>query len=354
MKSIYDVDPNYRPGMNTQKDNAKFYNIFDAPIKTYGVMYEDGFFYRMPTKVAENVGVGVGALNQCAAGGRVRFITDSSYVIIKAKRYYVLNMPHFALTGSCGFDMYAKKGGEDRYAGTFVPHYNLGDDYDSIIDLKTRDLREITINFPLYSGVRDLYIGIEDDAVLKEATPYVNEKPVVYYGSSITQGGCASRPGNSYEAVVSRKFNLDYINLGFSGNAAGQVSIAEYIADLDMGMFVYDYDHNAPTPEFLKKTHKRMFDKIRAKHPDIPIIMMSRPKYHLNEEELERIEIIKETYEEAVKNGDKNIYMLTGKELTAICKDEGTVDNCHPNDLGFYSMASALCELIEKNNITVM
>lgn len=354
MKGIYDIDPNYRPGMDTEKDNAKFYNIFDAPIKIYGLLYEGDRFYRMPTEVAENVSAGVEALNQCATGGRVRFITDSSYVIIKVKRYFVLNMPHFALTGSCGFDMYAKEDGKEYYKGSFVPHFNLGDDYDSIINLNTRKLREITINFPLYSGVKELYIGIEDNAVLKEPMPYVNERPIIYYGSSITQGGCASRPGACYQAIVSRKFNVDYVNLGFSGSAAAQDSIADYIAGLDMGMFVYDYDHNASTPEYLKSTHKKMFDKVRAKHVDIPIIMMSRPKYYFTDEELERVEVIKETYYEAIKNGDKNVYMLTGRELMAICKDEGTVDNCHPTDLGFYSMACALCDLMEKNNIKVL
>ena len=97
-----------------------------------------------------------------------------------------------------------------------------------------------------------------------------------------------------------------------------------------------------------------MFDKVRVNHSDIPIIMMSRPKYYLTDEELERIAIIKETYDEAIKNGDGNVYMLTGRELMAICKDEGAVDNCHPTDLGFYSMANVICGLIEKNNIKVL
>ena len=118
-----------------------------------------------------------------------------------------------------------------------------------------------------------------------------------------------------------------------------------------MSLFVYDYDHNAPTLEHLSATHEKMFKAIREKNPDLPIIMMSRPKYFLEGDEDKRQAVIKQTYMNAVTGGDKNVYFIPGNELMKYAKNEGTVDNCHPNDLGFASMAQVLGDVIEKNNI---
>ena len=192
-----------------------------------------------------------------------------------------------------------------------------------------------------------MYIGISDNSILLEPEPYNIKVPFVYYGSSITQGGCASRPGNSYQSKISRLFNADYVNLGFSGSAGGEDAIADYIASLDMSMFFLDYDHNAPDVEHLKNTHEKLFLKVRKNHPSIPIIIMSRPKFYLNDEEKQRLEIIKSTFENAKSRGDQNVYLLDGKALMQMAGNEGTVDNCHPNDLGFASMSEALINLLK-------
>ena len=155
----------------------------------------------------------------------------------------------------------------------------------------------------------------------------------------------------SYQAIISRRFDYDYINLGFSGNAKAEDSIADYIKNLDMSLFVYDYDHNAPTVEHLANTHEKMFKAIREKHPLLPIIIMSRPKYYLTDEEKISRNIIETTYNNAVSAGDKNVYFIDGKALTRLCKDSGTVDNCHPTDFGFASMAKALSKVIADINI---
>ena len=169
----------------------------------------------------------------------------------------------------------------------------------------------------------------------------------MFYGSSITHGAAAGRPGNTYENFISQKYNLDYINLGFAGNAKGEIAMAEYIAGLDMCLFVCDYDHNAPTLEHLKKTHEKMFKAVREAQPELPIIMMVRPKHHLMGEEPERLEVIKNTYENALKNGDKNVYFIDNKELTRLCLADGLVDSNHPTDFGFYSMAEAVINVLK-------
>jgi hypothetical protein len=275
-------------------------------------------------------------LHANTAGGRVRFVTDSPYIAISAKFGSVGRMNHFPLTGSAGFDLYTGT----HYLNTYRPPMDLADSFESVIDINDGVEREYTINFPLYSDVLSLYIGLKDGCTLKAAPKYSIEKPVVFYGSSITQGGCASRPGNSYQSILSREFDFDYLNLGFSGNAKAEDVISDYIAGLDMSFFVYDYDHNAPTVEHLADTHEKMFRKIRAAHPDLPILMLTRPKYYLTKPEERRLEIVRHTYENALAAGDENVYFIPCPDLLIeLVRESALVDNCHPGDSGFVSMA---------------
>lgn len=282
MKHISEIDSNFKVETKIDKSDIKFSDIAEGPFQIYGVFWEDGKYRRMPAAVAESVSERVFALHSNTAGGRVRFKTDSPYIAIHAEMPQIGKMPHFALTGSAGFDLYCSEYG---YSGTFIPPFDIVDSYESVIEITNPGMHEYTINFPLYSDVSKLYIGLSETAVVCPPDPYKTEKPVVYYGSSITQGGCASRPGTAYESILSRQFSCDHINLGFSGSAKGEKEIAEYISTLDMSVFVYDYDCNSPTVEHLQETHEPMFQKIRLAHPDLPIVMLSRPFYYLKEEE---------------------------------------------------------------------
>ncbi len=337
------IDKNFEVKTDINKDDIVFYNVDELPFRVYGVFKENGKYRRMPEKIAERVNEGVKILHTHTAGGRVRFVTDSEYVAIYAKISGVEARAHFAMTGLTGFDLYVG----NAYENTFIPPFDMSNGFEGIREFENREMREITINFPLYSNVMELYIGLQKEAQIKEGKPYVNKKPVVYYGSSITQGGCASRPGMSYQSIVSRAFNFDFVNLGFSGSARAEDAMIEYIKNLDMSVFVCDYDHNAPSTEYLEKTHSKLFKAVRESHPDIPVIIMSRPKYYLDKDETARFEIIKKTFEDAKVSGDKNVYLIDGKMLTEQCKDEGTVDGVHPTDLGFMSIAKALCGCFE-------
>lgn len=346
-KNIAEIDKNLAVETNIERDGLCFMDVETAPFKFYGIFKEGESFRRIPEDVARSVSEGVYNLHTHTAGGRVRFVTDSPYVAIKTQ-YTPSKMPHFALTGSAGFDMYSECDGEHRYEGTFLPPFDVSDGYESVIDFPERKERIITINFPLYSSVTKLYIGLKEGAVLKEAPKYRIEKPIVYYGSSITQGGCASKPGSSYESILSRRFDCNYVNLGFSGNAKGEDGITDYIKSLDMSIFVLDYDHNAPSTEHLQATHQKMFQAIRKAQPKLPILIMTRPKYYMIPEEMKRHEIIYNTYITAKEQGDENVYFLSGQQLMSLVADNGTVDNCHPTDSGFFSMACAIAGVFDK------
>ena len=357
MKTVADFDKNFLVETKINRDDVEFFNPLQAPFKLYGAKHDGMRYARIDMDVAKSVSDGVEYLGANTAGVRIRFVTDSPFITLSARLFSVGKMPHFPLTGSASFDIYGTEDGVDKYLGTATTGYSVVEDAltESITHFETgKRERLITINFPLYTSVSELIIGLQEGAILKEAADYKYKTPVVYYGSSITQGGCASRPGNAYQSIISRNLDCNFINLGFSGNAKAEDAMMDYIAALDMCAFVLDYDHNAPTTQHLLNTHYKAYKKVRDAHPNIPIIMASRPKYHLTEDELQRLEIIRSTYARATLEGDKNVYFIDGRELILPEWYEcATVDNCHPNDIGFACMAKKIGEVLNfaLNNI---
>ena len=343
---ISKIDKNFKLETKIEREGLTFYNVDEAPFKVCGV-YRDGDHYvRMPADVAKSVSDGVFGLHTHTAGGRVRFVTNSPYVAISVKVNNAYKMPHFTFVGSIGCDMFSGT----RYIGTIVPPASVQGEYEGVIDTPFTDEREYTINMPLYSGVDAMYVGIKEGSVLKAAPDYEIAKPVVYYGSSVTQGGCASRPGNAYQNIISRELDCDFINLGFSGSARAEDEIANYIANLDMSAFVYDYEYNSPSFEHYKNTHERMFKIIREKNPDLPIIMVSRPKYSLSDVARRWFtEVLMVTYNNAVAAGDKNVYYVDGKTFFPEgMREAALVDNIHPTDVGFWCMSQRIGEKLKE------
>lgn len=209
----------------------------------------------MPEHVAASVSDGVRELSAHTAGGRVCFTTDSEFVAISCRRPGLWLMPHMRLPAPAASTSIHARADVSSIIGTFMPDSGKREGYDSILKFPTKKTREILIHFPLYCGITSLSVGLAAGASLGGWSGYKREKPVVFYGSSITQGACANTPGNDYIGRLSRRFDFNYINLGFSGSAKGEQAMMDYIAGLDMSMFVYDYDHNAPDSEHLAATH---------------------------------------------------------------------------------------------------
>ena len=268
----------------------------------------------------------------------VRFRTDSPFLVLRAR----LTNPNFRVghmpdTGASGFDLFHN--GAKVYLATVNPAKTLKKNSDVIeaqlVNFKKSQMRDYTLYLPLYNGVKTLEIGVSADAKFLPPPEHKVKKPVLFYGSSITQGACASRPANAYTAMLCRAVDAPMINLGFSGSARGEKKMAELIASLDLSVFVFDYDHNAPSLEHLQKTHEPFFKIIRKAHPDLPIIILGKiiPAPH------PRDNVLKTTYENAVKAGDKKVWYIPSKELMkGLDFAYFTVDNCHPTDLGFYFM----------------
>ena len=237
----------------------KLYDITEKPLKIYGLAVADSEkrqFFRLPEEALERFPQ-YGYLGRRAAGGRVRFQTDAKKLYVKMTLAGTKEDINIPLSGSAGADIYLGKGTEATYLGYIAPKTHTEGEItvEKTFDLTGEEVL-VTINLPRNDHLLEMQIGIEESAKLWEAPEYTVEKPIVFYGSSITEGGCAPRPGNAYTSIVSRWLDADYRNMGFSGSARGEEDFAEYLAGFpEMSLFVMDYDHNSPSPEHLAETH---------------------------------------------------------------------------------------------------
>ena len=325
---------------------------FDAslpPFSLYG-FYGVNPYRRMDEATAEKVNPGVRRNNYHTAGGRVRFSTDSTRIGVRVQMPYVTKFCHMPITGSSSFDVYLDTDNGSFFKSVFKPPVTIDSGFEMTAKTQAKGVRSYTLNFPLYSPVSKLEIGIDAGAFLGEGRKYLPIKPIVYYGSSITQGACASRPGLSYQSIIARRLNIDYLNLGFSGNALAEPVMNEYIAGLDMSVFVADYDHNAPNTAHLLATHKNLYLTVRERQPDLPIILASRPDYIFSvTTSNDRRAVIEDTFRFAREQGDRNVWYIDGE---GFCRgpyeDSCSTDGTHPNDIGFMMMAESFCATLRE------
>ncbi len=349
MQRIEDIDKNFS-AENPQFDGMTAYDITRPPFSLHGVMLCDKGYCRMSESAAARVSQSVMTLNYHTSGGRLRFKTNSRRIILSVDLGELCHMSHMPLSGSSSFDLYANGNYVSVFRASGIEEYRKP--WASVMNLPEGE-NEILISFPLYNNVKSVYVYLESGASVSAPAPYEDKLPIVFYGSSITHGGCASHPGNAYPNMVSRALNRDFINLGFSGSCIAEYEMCEYIGGLPMSLFVYDYDYNAPTPEFLEGTHERFFKQLRALNPTVPVLMLSAADNSFGEETMSRRrEIIRATYNNALAAGDKNVYFIDGREFY---RDYGlslcTVDSVHPNDLGFFGFHRVISQFIKENNL---
>ena len=229
-----------------------------------------------------------------------------------------------------------------------IPGAEGGEAELSLFDGVPRQMRDVCVYLPLYGPVEVLAIGVDEGAGFELPAPFVVEKPVVFYGTSITQGGCASRPGLSYQAMLARDLNLDYANFGFAGKGRCDLEVAEALAEVEACCWVLDVGQNT-SPEQLRERFKPFLNILREAQPQTPLLATTPIFYNqeLWSEEFqqtvgEKRDIIRAAVQAQKQEGDRGVYVLEAADYLGADFTDGAVDGGHPNDLGFARMAEGM------------
>ncbi len=318
-----------------------------APFRLYGAVFDDTVgITKIPARDAAAMSDAVQWGARCTDGVRLVFATDSGHLALGVEAYQPMYTSTTPFVASSGFSLSeVTESGKYRFVGNITPDRGIAAPYryEKKLDLAGGKLRTYVLFFPTYSGVRSLTVKLDRGARVAPADIYRDSLPIVYYGSSITQGACATRCDNMYQAYLSEHFGLDFISFGFSGNAMAEDAVVEYLARVPAGIFICDYDYNAPDAEYLRRTHRRLYDRYREKNPVTPIVFMSAPNGSRAFGSGERVKVIRDTYRYAKRLGDENVYFADGDRFfPAGVREHCQVDGVHPTDLGFYFMYKTL------------
>jgi len=271
---------------------------------------------RLPLRLKSQFRPPVWDLAQDPSGGRIRFRTDSTKIGLVAENPQFSKIHHMASVGENGFDLYV---GQDYLgsawpdgSGKIAKEWRVG---------RERKMRDITFYLPLYKAVTIQELSLDADAHLEPATPYAIRKPIVYYGSSITQGGCASNPGGSCQAILERRLDADFVNLGFSGSGLGEPALAQAICELEPSCIVLDFWGN-PSAEQYAAALPGFVGNLGQKCPRLPILVTS-PFYFPGEqsgddvarEQSAKRRTTQEFVSQRPKHGDRAILFVDGLKM---------------------------------------
>lgn len=309
---------------------------------------------RLPAKLEHNVRPALWALGRNTAGLAVRFRSNTTQVRLRWENLNGFGMNHMTDTGVRGFDLYALlDNGEWRFAGSARPGKGRKHDVRIISDMEPVE-REFVLYLPLYDGVVSAFVGVDSTAVLlpPAVEDPVRQNPVVFYGTSILQGGCASRPGMAFTNILERRLHRECINLGFSGNGQLDLDVARVMAGQDAGVFVLDFVPNC-TEKQMCDSMMTFYDVIRRKHPATPILFVEQPmntcavfdrKTH---DVIVRKNQVFDSIYVNISKRDSKVRLLRSTDI--IGRDgEATVDGTHFTDLGMMRYADILAPLISE------
>lgn len=294
------------------------------------------FYDRLPAKAQGKTSAGVWDLSHCSTGLCVRFTTDASSIQV---RWMLLNgvtpMFHMPATGASGLDLYVKgTGGHWRFVANGRPS-----DMTSMATFAVSPGEQYLLYLPLYNGVKLVEIGIPKGRTISSSAALAeHRKPIVFYGTSITQGGCASRPGMAWTAIVGRQLDTPVINLGFSGCGKMEPEMGDLLAELDPSVYVLDCLWNM-SPDEVANRVVPFVKRLRNSHPNTPILFAEDCSFR-NECPTEKGRVLRQVLQKLGAEGVKNVFFLPSQGMLGE-DSEGTVDGCHPTDLGMFRMAES-------------
>lgn len=320
----------------TQEPESKlaWYDAQQLTIEGKGWPDTERFFERLPARAKGQVTDAVWGLSKRTAGLAVRFATDSKTLAAIWDGGGAMN--HMAATGNSGLDLYVKRDGRwvFRAVGRPQPQRTTA----TLATGLSGAMTEYLLYLPLYADVTELRFGVDADAHLLRlpARPAASAKPLVFYGTSITQGGCAARAGMCHPAILGRRLNREVINLGFSGSGKMEPEMAALLGELDAAIFVLECLPNMTT-EMVRERVRPFVRTLRAARPTTPILLVENP---LPAADSAGNRALRAAYADLVQEGLTRLQYLPGEPQLA-GDENGTVDGVHPTDLGFVRIADA-------------
>ncbi len=354
--NLMSLDRNMQVEKTDPEAKIDWYSPLEKPFSINGLKWikEHGLYRRLPVNEKEAIPFKVDRLADAPAGGQIHFSTDSRKVWIKVELDGISWRYHMTPVGTYGCDVYKWEGDDQRFLG--ITRFNEGElVYTAPVMLQERsEMNAFAINLPLYNAVKKIEIGFVEGSKVETNTHFEGKPCVVIYGTSITQGSAASRPGMAYPNILGRLLGREVVNLGFSGAGKGEPVLADCINQIDdKGLIILDFECN--THDALKDVLKPFVERIRSKDKTTPILVLSRihltrdatEKWKVKREDLTQFQI--DLVEQFKAEGDDRIYFVDGRDLIDDeWKWEATVDGTHASDLGFSMMAKNLAPIVKE------
>lgn len=330
-----------------------WYELRSLPIEGQGWSDTKAPYDRLPGKAEGVVRPPVWGLSRNSTGLCARFITDAPQIQARwTLTSSNLALPHMPATGVSGLDLYVKVDGRWRWLAGGRP--TAATNEVVLANGLPAGSREYLLYLPLYNGVSSVELGIgkESKLVKPDPRPAGRERPIVFYGTSITQGGCASRPGMVHSAILGRRLDWSVINLGFSGNGKMEPELAALLAELDPAVYVLDCLPNMNAQEVAERVEP-FVKTLRKARPRTPIVLVEDRLYtdgfliagkrrHNDENHA----ALRAVYERLAAAGVQELHYLPGEHLLGD-DGEATVDSSHPTDLGFMRQADAFAAALK-------
>lgn len=337
----------------SETEGIRWYDIRELGLEGQAWKEVKAPFDRLPARAEGVVRDAVWSLSRHSAGIAVRFVTTAPELHLQwTLTSSRLEMPHMPATGVSGLDLYSKdEKGEWRWLTVAQPKAQTNT--LKLISSLPGDSREFLLYLPLYNGVSEVKLGVPAPQTLQQGPSYSADhaKPIVFYGTSITHGACASRPGMCHPAILGRWYHRPVVNLGFSGNGMMEKEVGQFLTEIDPAVYVIDCLPNMTAEQVAERTQPLVL-QLRAARPDTPIVLVEDRDYSngwLLEGPRKRNRTsqaaLKKAYEELLAAGVKHLHYIDGPSLLGD-DTEGTTDNSHPNDLGFMRQAQAMDKIL--------
>lgn len=351
--AAFALTPKLRAATN---DTLRWHDARGLTVEGKGWNDTKSFFDRLPERAEKIVRPAVWSLSHDSAGIAVRFVSDATAISVRWKlRKESLAMSHMAASGVSGVDLYVRENSKGKTHNSKLGWRWLGTGRPDKVEMEktlvsglTAQSREYMLYLPLYNGVESVEIGVPKKAACAAAPSRVEKmKPLVFYGTSILQGGCAARPGMAYPSIIGRHLDWPAINLGFSGNGWCEPEMAQLLSELDPSIYVLD-----PLPNIASENVEprvEPFVKIlREKNPKTPIVLVENVEFpdglfvaSRHDRFAKSNAGLRRVFDRLRQGGDKNLFYVSAEKLLGT-DGEGTVDGTHPTDLGFLRMADAI------------